>query len=89
MLITASVRPKGLKRGVTCKAWCKAIGFKEEVGLHETCGRLELSAAGPQDAAFLHSLNQCFAWGDNYAVIFDKSGKEIARTVSEEMPHAK
>ena len=56
MLISAAVRPRGLKRGVTDKKLCKSLGFEEAVGLHDICGKLELSADRPSDFFFLREL---------------------------------
>jgi hypothetical protein len=56
MLISAAVRPRNMKRGISDKKLCKALGFKEAVGLHDICGRLELSADRPSDFFFLKEL---------------------------------
>lgn len=58
MIIAANVRPRNLKRGVTDKKLGELLGFKEAVGLSQTCGRLELSAESPKEFAFLHALHR-------------------------------
>lgn len=60
MLISASSRPKNLKRGTSMKKFCQALGFKDEVGLTQLCGRIELSGEQPTEFAFLLGLFRAF-----------------------------
>lgn len=60
MLISASVRPRNLKRGTTDKKLCQLLGFKEAVGLSQLCGRIELSAEQPGEFGFLTNLFRAF-----------------------------
>ena len=74
MFTHASVKPKGLKKGVTEKKWCQALGFKDVVGLSQTVGQLDFSATGRDDAVFLCLLFDIFVDGGQVK-LFDKDGK--------------
>ena len=78
MNIGLSVRPSGLKKGVSTKKWCQALGFPQEVGLSKTCGQIELNAQGPQDCAFLLAVSNALS-GKGRIVIYDEDGKEVAQ----------
>jgi hypothetical protein len=56
MLIEASTKPRNLKRGYKVKKLHKALGFSDEVGLYDCCGRLNLSAEEPNEFAVLTGL---------------------------------
>ena len=60
MLIEASVRPRNMKRGAKTKDLCKALGFKDEVGLSQMVGRLDLSAEHPHEFGLLLGLFNAF-----------------------------
>ena len=81
MMTKGSIRPKGLKRGVSTKKWCAALGVAED--LRETCGNLELTASGPQDAEFLRQMFWAMTGREYTIVIFDKKGEEVSRTILE------
>jgi hypothetical protein len=61
MIIEASVRPRNVKRGVSTKKLCQALGFKDEVGLNSMCGRLDLSAERPGEFGFLAAMFRALA----------------------------
>jgi len=77
MNIDLGVTPKGLKRGVSVKKWCQALGFKDAVGLADTCGRIELNATSPNDCRFLKVLADAFT-GRGKVAVFDEAGKQVA-----------
>lgn len=81
MLISASVRPRGLKRGVTDKKLGELLGFKEAVGLNDVCGKLELSADKPSEFFFLKYLYEAVGDRGNKAVkvTVEIDGKEVAK----------
>jgi len=86
MRIRASVRPGGLRRGVTTKKWYQALGLKDMhcIDLRDVVGKLELNATGKEDTKVLTMLHKCLAGFPNpegYVLkIFDKSGEEVAST---------
>jgi len=82
VITTAQVKPKGLKRDVTEKKWCQALGFKDAVGLSDTVGNIELSSCGPHDSAFLVYLFDVFADGGSIET-FDNDGKKTSKYTQE------
>lgn len=56
MMIHASTRPKGLKKGTTMKKFAKVLGFESEPGLHDLCGLIELSGEDVAEFQFLTVL---------------------------------
>lgn len=81
MLISAAVRPRNLKRGVTDKKLGKMLGFEEAVGLTQVCGRIELSADRPQEFFFLRELYRAltpFTGMKSARIIIEINGKEEA-----------
>src|ERR1700721_769319 len=82
MHIHASVRPNGLKRGVTDKKLGELLGFKEAVGLTDVCGMLALSATQPREFFFLKELYEAvtpMASTKTSENIVQINGKETAR----------
>jgi hypothetical protein len=61
MLIKASTRPLGLKRGVRTEAFYKAAGFKDRPDLSSVVGTLTLSARHATEFRLLRDLYEFFA----------------------------
>ena len=83
MLISADVRPRNLKKGVSLKKFCEALGFKDMVGLRQLCGRLELSGETQSEFAFLTALNEAFCpWHDKSSrIVVEIDGKQVCSYV--------
>lgn len=82
MLISAAVRPRNLRRGVTDKKLGKLLGFEEAVGLTQVCGRIELSASEPREFFFLRELYHALTptTGMKSArIVVEIDGKEVAQ----------
>jgi hypothetical protein len=77
MLISASIRPRGIKRGVSDKKLAAALGI--EPCLTKMVGRLELSANRPQEFAFLHAIYEAFHPVKNQSskIIVEIDGKPL------------
>lgn len=81
MIITASVRPRGLKRGTTDKKLAQLLGFEESVGLAKICGRIELSATRANEFYFLKELYNALMPCEgtkSTRIIVEIDGKEVA-----------
>lgn len=75
MIIEASVRPKNMKRGVSTKSLCQALGFRSEVGLHNLVGKLNLSAEEPGDFGFLLGLYRALSPTGRSKITVELDGK--------------
>lgn len=81
MIISASVRPRGLKRGVSTKKVHEAMGWPEEMGLSKVCMQLDLTAERPSEAGLLHFLELTFSdrKGEHTVIVQGPDGKEVMR----------
>ena len=76
MNITASVRPRGLKRGVSNAKLASLIGC-ESLDLRDVCGRLQFSATYVSDFRFLAAMWWVTQSGGTITVR-DKNGRKKA-----------
>ena len=81
MIIEARVRPKYLKRGVSMKKFCQALGFKEEVGLSQLCCHFALSGESGPEFGFLTNLYRAFQPAKNQStrVVIEIDGKAVCQ----------
>jgi hypothetical protein len=84
MRITASTRPRGLKKGLTTKKFYRDfLGYKkdEHPDIRDTVGKLELSATCGNDTLLFASLFRLFGRYDlgqeAKLVIYDKDGEML------------
>lgn len=86
MRISASTRPRGLKKGLTTKKFYhEYLGYKkdEHPDIRDTVGKLELSATCGSDTLLFASLFRLFGRYDlgkeAKLVIYDKDGEMLVQ----------
>lgn len=80
MRIGANVRPQGLKRGVSTKAFYKQIGYKDQHGpdVRDVVGTLTLSVTQRDELAFLAAVREFFCSEGAGSLVITLDGKELA-----------
>lgn len=80
MRIRANVRPEGLKRGTSTKAFYKAIGYKDEHGpdVRDVVGTLTLTITKRDELSFLASMRKFFCSDAEGSLVITLDGKELA-----------
>jgi hypothetical protein len=80
MHIKASVRPPGLKRGTTTKAFYKGIGYKDPHGpdIRDVVGTLTLGVTRRDELSFLASLREFLVSDQPGSLVITLGGKELA-----------
>lgn len=90
MRIRASIRPQGLRKGLTTKAFYKGICYKNPFGpdVRDVVGTLIMSATRNSDLAFLAAVHQFFITDKAASISIVIDGKEAASMSREAEPAA-